>query len=209
MRIASTVGARSPRPIRNRILYMHQPGVGVGGHYIPIYPYFLLAGVEPGEQQSSGIPELALPRFARLISDGMPTYAAQRLEAVIGSLAGRAVLLLGVAYRGNVREVAFTSARLLQKALVERGALVYVDDPLFSYDELQDLGYTPLVQDHLDKIEAIILQAGHQAYRQFDFNLFQRCKMVLDGRRALHRQQVEALGMRYMAIGDGNHKERS
>ena len=54
----------------------------------------------------------------------MATYAVQRLEACMGTLRGKAVLVLGVAYRGDVRETSFTSAKLLQKALIECGAMV-------------------------------------------------------------------------------------
>jgi UDP-N-acetyl-D-mannosaminuronate dehydrogenase len=149
---------------------------------------------------------LALPRAARVVNDAMAAYTVHRLETYAGPLAGKVVLVLGVAYRGDVRETAFTSAKLLQKALIERGAFVCADDPLFSYDELLALGYAPLAPGRSGEVEAIVLQADHQAYRQFDFSLFQRCRVVLDGRRALRieqREQLRALGIRYMAVGDG------
>src|SRR5207244_8938969 len=62
----------------------------------------------------AALPALSLPRSARRINDAMAEYAANRIEAVVGSLTGRSALLLGVAYRGAVREAAFSSARLLQ-----------------------------------------------------------------------------------------------
>ena len=88
---------------------------------IPVYPYFLLAGLEDRQVQvhESQVPMLALPRYARQINDAMAEYAVQRLQNAIGSLADQSVLILGVAYRGDVREVAFTSAKLLQKALLD------------------------------------------------------------------------------------------
>src|SRR5207244_3544525 len=107
-------------------------------------------------------PMLMLPRYARRINDAMAEYAVHRIEGITGSLAGQSVLILGVAYRGNVREVAFTSAKLLQDALVEHGATVYTDDPLFSADELYALRYTPLTPLVEDKIRGIILQADHK-----------------------------------------------
>ncbi|HZO76169.1 MAG TPA: nucleotide sugar dehydrogenase [Ktedonobacteraceae bacterium] len=188
--------------------HIHTPGVGVGGHCIPVYPYFLLAGDLPQ-------PVLTLPRSARAINDAMAEYAVQRVEAITGSLAGRAVLMLGVSYRGDVRETAFTSARLLQDALLAHGASVYVDDPLFEEAELRAEGYIPYGRDKSgpygcdksgshetrEEICAIILQANHRAYQSFDFSQFPHCKVVLDGRMALDRQKIEALGMRYVCIG--------
>src|SRR5262249_8385848 len=117
------------------------------------------------------------------------------------------VLILGVAYRGNVRETAFTSAQLLQKALLAAGAAVYVDDPLYSADELRALGYTPLPAEGEGTVRAIILQADHQGYQSFEFSRFKQCKVVLDGRKALRREQIEGLGMDYITIGDGTYKK--
>jgi nucleotide sugar dehydrogenase len=203
--VAAAIRAANTQP------YSHilSPGVGVGGHCIPVYPYFLLSGVEK-VGPFTFTPEvsmLALPRTARRINDAMAQYAVQRIEAVIGSVAHRSVLMLGVAYRGDVRESAFTSAKLLQDALLERGATVYVDDPLFGDAELVALGYRPFVSDHEGEICAIILQAGHQAYQELDFSRFASCQVVLDGRRALRREQIESLSMSYLAIGDGNRQD--
>ncbi len=182
--------------------HIHTPGVGVGGHCIPVYPYFLISGVEEAGERRSSL--LQLPRQARQINDNMAAYAVQRIESIAGSLTGQGVLILGVAYRGNVREVAFTSARLLQEELVKHGAVVYAHDPLFTDDELRALGYTPLAADDETAIGAIVLQADHRAYQAFDFRRFPRCRVLLDGRRALDRAKIEEAGMHYLAIGDGN-----
>src|SRR5437764_2385611 len=118
--------------------HIHTPGVGVGGHCIPVYSYFLINGLLENEmqQQAFQLAHLLLPRAARQVNDAMAEYAVQRIEAVTGSLAHQSVLILGVAYRGNVRETAFTSATLLRQALLRHGAVVFADDPLYSDEEL-------------------------------------------------------------------------
>jgi nucleotide sugar dehydrogenase len=202
LNVSTAIAAANTQPYS----HIHAPGVGVGGHCIPVYPYFLLAGCtdqHPASEHSM----LSIPRYARRINDSMAHYVVERLQAVIGLLAHQSVLILGVAYRGNVRETAFTSAQLLQKALLEAGAAVYVDDPLYSADELRALGYTPLPSGAEGEIRAIILQADHQVYHSFDFSRFKQCKVMLDGRNALHREQIEVLGMDYITIGDGTYKK--
>jgi nucleotide sugar dehydrogenase len=199
--VAAAIAAANTQPYS----HIHTPGVGVGGHCIPVYPYFLLAGVENCDSLRL-LPEqqlLALPRSARRINDAMAEYAVRRIETAVGSLAHQSVLILGIAYRGNVRESAFTSAKLLQAALLKRGATIYVDDPLFSEPELLALGYTPLLTEYESEICAVILQADHQVYRGFDFSRFAHCQVVLDGRRVLSREHVELQGLRYISIGDG------
>jgi nucleotide sugar dehydrogenase len=190
--VAAAIAAANTQPYS----HIHDPGVGVGGHCIPVYPYFLLHGITDG---------LLLPRYARAINDTMATYAVERIEAVTGPLANQSVLILGVAYRGDVRESAFSSAKLLQAALQERGATVYVHDPLFGAHELEAMGYTPLRPEQHDAICAIMLQANHQAYRSFAFHHFTHCQVVFDGRRALRRETIESLGMRYLSVGDGQN----
>jgi len=204
LNVAAAIAAANSQPYS----HIHAPGVGVGGHCIPVYPYFLLVSIEETELSLDFQHQrLMLPRFARRINDAMAQYAVHRIESVIGSLANQSVLILGVAYRANVHETAFTSAKLLQNTLLERGAIVYVDDPLFSADEIRNLGYTPLIPEMEGEISAMILQADHQAYQLLDFRRFSRCQVVLDGRGALRREQIEALGMRYITIGDGYYEK--
>src|SRR6266566_7590719 len=203
--VATAITAANTQPYS----HIHTPGVGVGGHCIPVYPYFLIHGLLENEmqQQAFQLAHLLLPRAARQVNDAMAEYAVQRIEAVTGSLAHRSVLILGVAYRGNVRETAFTSAKLVQQALLRRGAVVYADDPLYSDEELRALGYTPLPACYKHEIHAIILQADHQEYSAADFGEFTHCQVVFDGRRALSRVAIESLGMHYLAVGDGGYQQ--
>ncbi|MGH2498153.1 MAG: nucleotide sugar dehydrogenase [Ktedonobacteraceae bacterium] len=185
--------------------HVHAPGVGVGGHCIPVYPYFLINGLLKREMQQDSLQlaHLLLPRAARQVNDAMAEYAVQRIEAITGSLADQAVLIMGVSYRGDVRETAFSSARLLRQALLRHGARVFADDPLYGNDEMLSMGYTPLSLDRQSEISAIIVQAAHPIYHDTDFRKFSGCQVLLDGRGVLSRAKVEQQGIRYIAIGDG------
>ena len=176
--------------------HLHAPGVGVGGHCIPVYPYFLL----------DGVPDQRLTALSREINDGMASYAAEVLDrelAVAGAdgLRGRVVLILGLAYRGNVKEAAFSSTLLLAAALRGRGARVLVHDPLFSDEEIKTLGLEPASLPPAHPVDAAILQAAHGAYLDLDAALLPGLKVFLDGRNALDRRRIEASGARYVAIG--------
>lgn len=200
--VAKAISAANTQPES----HIHTPGVGVGGHCIPVYPYFLFSHLEELQTQfhDTELPMLLLSRFARRINDSMAEHAVRRIESLVGSLEDQSVLILGVAYRGNVHETAFTCAKLLRDVLLERGANVYVDDPLFSDEELRALGYTPLSTECEGEIRVIILQANHDSYHSFGFDRFARCQAVLDGRNMLRREMIESLGMHYITIGDGH-----
>ena len=67
----------------------------------------------------------------------MPAYAVELLDDALGGLAGERVLILGVAYRGGVKETAFSGAFALRDALAARGATPVAADPLYDDDELR------------------------------------------------------------------------
>ena len=116
--------------------HIHRPGVAVGGHCIPVYPRFYL----------HGDPHARLPVVAREVNEAMPAYAVELLAAELGGaerLAGERVLVLGVAYRGDVKETAFSGAFALRDELARRGAQPLAADPLYDDDELRALGFVP------------------------------------------------------------------
>lgn len=178
--------------------HIHQPGVGVGGHCIPVNPYLLTHG--PADEVGD-ISSLRLAATSRQINDGMARYGVDRLEAVLGSLEGSRVLILGLSYRPNVKEAAHSSALSLAAELRARGARPLVHDPLFSSAEIAALGLEAAGELPAPRIDAIIVQALHDAYRDLDLGSFAGCRAVLDGRNALERRQVEAAGMKYLGVG--------
>ena len=173
--------------------HLHCPGVGVGGHCIPVYPYLLIDRTE----------QSALAATARAINDAMPAHAVDVLDDALGGLAGRRVLILGVTFRPGVKEVAHSPALALHAELGGRDALPLAHDPLFSPDELVALGLNAVSLDPPPPIDAIILQTAHSLYRALDFARFPGLQVVLDGRAALDATTVAAAGVRYLAIGRG------
>ncbi len=169
--------------------HLHQPGLGVGGHCLPVYPYFL-----PDDGTTR------LPRLARDANNAMARYGVAKLEAVAGSLRDKTVLILGLAYRANVKEAAHSSAFLLADQLAARGARAVIHDPLFSADEVRAFGLEPVGSLPVSA-DAIIVQAWHDAYQDLDLRAFVGCRALLDGRQAVDRASVEAAGMVYVGIG--------
>jgi nucleotide sugar dehydrogenase len=171
--------------------HIHMPGVGVGGHCIPVYPHFLF----------NGDPELRLPPLARDINESMGAFAIDRITERVGSLDGQAVLVLGIAYRGDVREDAFSSAFRLRDELVAAGATVYANDPYFDDEHLQGLGFEPFDLERPVPVRVAVLQAAHDAYRSLDPNRLPGLELFVDGRNALDRAAFERAGVGYVGIG--------
>jgi UDP-N-acetyl-D-mannosaminuronic acid dehydrogenase len=170
--------------------HIHRPGVAVGGHCIPVYPRFYLGSDE----------EALIPATAREVNEGMPAYAVELLERELGSLSGERVVILGVAYRGNVKETAFSGAFGVRDALIARGAQPLATDPLYDDDELRALGFEPW--DGGDAAGAI-LQADHGAYSGMSPADLPGVRAVVDGRAALDPARFNPVGVALRRIGGG------
>ena len=185
--VSEVIGAANSQPYS----HIHQPGVGVGGHCIPVYPHFLF----------NGDPELRIPPLAREINEGMGAFTIDLAEDRIGSLDGQPVVVLGVAYRGDVREDAFSSAFRLRDELLAAGAQVYGHDPYFDDDHLRALGFEPYDLEHPADVRVAILQAAHERYARLEPSDLPGIELFVDGRNAADRERWERNGTRYVGIG--------
>lgn len=152
--------------------HIHRPGIAVGGHCIPVYPRLYL----------STDPRADIVRTARLLNASMPERLVAQAEGVLGSLDGLDAVVLGAAYRGGVKETAFSGVFPTVEALRSRGANVSVHDPLYSDDELVQLGLTPYMLGH--EIHLAVLQTDHADYRTLSPAELPGIRLLVDGRNA-------------------------
>lgn len=171
--------------------HLHRPGLGVGGHCMPVYPYFLTGDAE----------EAALTLAARGINDAMHLRAADMLDAALSGLARRRVLILGLTYRPGVRETAYSPALALAHELQRRGAAVAGHDPLLSPAEITACGVAPASPDAPPPVDAVVLHTNDPAYAGLDPRVFDGLRAVLDAAGALDPRAVTEAGAAYLAIG--------
>jgi UDP-N-acetyl-D-mannosaminuronic acid dehydrogenase len=136
---------------------------------------------------------------ARAINEGMPGYAVGLLERDLGEeLEGVRVLILGVTYRGDVKQTAFSGAFPVARELEHRGALVLAADPLYSAAELLELGFEPWDGDRVD---AAVVQADHSEYRTLRPSDVPGARVIVDGRDVIDSEPWVAAGIPIRRIG--------
>jgi nucleotide sugar dehydrogenase len=154
--------------------HIHRPGIAVGGHCIPVYPRLYLWND----------PSATVVRAARSANAEMPAYAVSQAKAAYGGdLAGAAAVVLGVAYRGGVKETAFSGVFDVVASLLNEGADVTVQDPMYTDDELRELGFEPYAPGA--PVDVVIVQADHKEYLDLTESDFPGVAVVLDGRNFL------------------------
>jgi nucleotide sugar dehydrogenase len=153
--------------------HLHRPGIAVGGHCIPVYPRFYLWND----------PSATVVRAAREANAAMPEESVALLERLHGDLGGQTVAVLGAAYRGGVRETAFSGVFDVVRALAARSARPVVHDPLYGDDDLRVLGLTPLRPGM--PVQAAVVQTDHAEYAELDGGFLPEVRTVVDGRGVL------------------------
>ncbi|MFH1789417.1 MAG: nucleotide sugar dehydrogenase [Candidatus Altiarchaeota archaeon] len=173
------------------------PGAGVGGHCAPVYPHFLM------KDASKKAVKLRLAQDARAINDEMPEYTVSLLkDALGGSLSGKNILVLGLAFRPNVKEKMFSPALKVAGKLKKDGAKVFINDPLYTEKELEGIGH-PAQLDALGPLDGAILVTAHKEYANLDaVKLKERgVKAFVDGRNFLDADKFKSAGIIYRGIG--------
>lgn len=173
--------------------HIHRPGIAVGGHCIPVYPRLYLWND----------PEASIVRTARAANAAMPSYTVGLLEGAHGALAGQRVAVLGAAYRGGVKETAFSGVFDAVNALKSAGAEVLVEDPMYTDEELAKFGFTPY---HFgEPVDAAVLQADHAEYKGLTKEQLPGIRTIVDGRKILDPANFEGVTFRSIGVPAENN----
>jgi len=175
----------------------HYPSCGVGGHCIPVDPYYL---IERAKQ--SGFDHRFL-KIAREINNSMPAYAVEllrdELNAIRLPLNGTKVGVLGLAYKPNVDDLRESPAEDVILELKRYGADVATFDP-----HILRLSTEQTLESILDRSDAVILVTAHREFLEsVTPELLARhgVRVFIDGQNAFDREPMRAVGIGYKGIG--------
>lgn len=175
-----------------------RPGAGVGGHCMPVYPYFLIK---------------KYPDLTKLISEGqeinesMPAYMVELTKKGIKQLGKKlecsAILILGLAYRPNVKESMNSPTLEIVRQLRDKVEKIAVYDPVFSKSEVEEICQTtywnPKGKEN-NQYDAVLVATGYEKFkeiiRQFPSNI-----ALIDGRNLIDEKDRFLV---YKAVGRGD-----
>ncbi len=120
--------------------HIHLPSTGVGGHCIPVYPWFLVKEME--KRDKFGYAKLL--RTARQINDEMVNYWAEKIVLecmkINKPLNEVTICVRGISFREGVKELYNSRNLALAKLLSEKGLNIYVYDQFYSSEEVWEMG---------------------------------------------------------------------
>jgi len=174
-----------------------QPGAGVGGHCIPVYPYFVTKTtqtdtciIEAARKQNEYMPH----HMINLITEGLRDVGKSPKDS--------SILLLGLAFRNGVKEYMNSPAIPIIQRLKELHANIFLNDPLFSRGEIEILGVK--YGEGYDDMDCLVIITNHEEYKKNDWLTIGRSmrnKVIIDGRGIVDPSKMRELGFVYKGIG--------
>ena len=163
--------------------HLHDAGVGVGGHCLPVYPYLLLKEVEK---------DYGLIRKAREINDYMPSHTAE----IVKAQNPKSITIFGMAYLRETNEYRFSPA--IQIARLLKDYDLKVCDPNIGNETLSQWGKPVDIEEGL-KSDVLVFTVGHSQFKGLEEKI-PETSVVIDGRRILDPSKLKA---KYIAVGKG------
>jgi UDP-N-acetyl-D-glucosamine dehydrogenase len=161
----------------------YYPGPGLGGHCIPIDPFYLT-----WKAREYGV-HTRFIELAGEINSGMPHWVIDKIAGALNersrAIKGSRVLVLGIAYKKNVDDMRESPAVELMELLAEKGAAVEYSDPHVPvFPKMRkysfNLSSVPLTAERVGSYDLVLIATNHDA---FDYELIRKsAKLVVDTR---------------------------
>jgi len=175
----------------------HWPSCGVGGHCIPVDPYYLIQKAE-----AVGFSHDFL-KLARRINNNMPNYTVELLQDALNELKlpikNTSIGVLGISYKANIGDTRESPSFKIIEQLEKMGAKIITFDPFVKKHSTEKS-----LKDILKKSVAIIVATDHSDFvNMIDGDILKesKVKLVIDGKNCLDKNNIEACGIKYKGIG--------
>lgn len=180
-----------------------QPGPGVGGHCIPLDPYYLSTKAREFDFHTRFI------ELSASINEHMPYYVTHRIMEALNqrcqTIRNAGILVLGVAYKKDVGDDRESPALKTIELLLRKGALVVYHDPFIPSIEVQGrkMESVPLDDEHLQAADCVLIATDHSV---FDYqHILNTARLVFDSRGAtLNIKSDKLIRLGESGISEGN-----
>lgn len=184
---------------------VYYPGGGVGGHCLPVDPYYLVKKAKELGYHSKVI------AAGRTINDYMPQHVFGLLTDALNdnekSVKNSKVVVLGLSYKENVGDDRESPSEELINELEHYQARVTIVDPYIEETNVYGTLESDVYQA-LEDADALVLMTAHQEFRDLDFekaNKLMKIPIIVDARRIYDPEKLKEMGFYYSGVGAVNN----
>ena len=183
---------------------IHYPGAGVGGPCLPINSYQFL-----NTAKRIGL-ELNIIESSRKINEKMPEHVVQLLldgfKENDKPIKDSHILLLGVSYKPNVKDIQLTPAEHIIKKLQDLGAIVHIYDPYFISQNIFDIHTEKNLNEIISNVDSTIIVTAHDEFKKLEISLFKQMKtpVLVDTRGIIDPEIAKQNQLIFRGLGRGH-----
>jgi len=183
---------------------IHYPGAGVGGPCLPINSYQLL---NTAKRIGSN---LTIIESGRKINEKMPDHVVELTSDAFKeskkSIENSEILILGVSYKPNVRDIQLSPAEHIIKKLQDLGANIHIYDPYFPSSNVFGITSENNIGDIISKVDAAIIVTAHDEFKELQVEIFTKMKhpIVIDTRGIIDPYIAKQEKLIFRGLGRGN-----
>ena len=185
---------------------VHYPGAGVGGPCLPINSYQLL-----NTARRTGV-KLGIIESARKINEKMPDHVIDLISDAFREsnirLDGSDILIFGVSYKPDVKDIQLTPAEHIIEKLKNLGANVHIYDPYFTSTKIFGIDTLTTIPDEniLKTMNAAVIVTGHDSFKSFKISNFSLMKnpILIDTRGIFEPRDAKNANLIFRGLGRGD-----
>ena len=183
---------------------IHYPGAGVGGPCLPINSYQLL---NTAKRIGS---KLSIIESGRKINENMPEHVIELISDAFKeckkSIENSEILILGVSYKPNVKDIQLSPAEHIIKKLQILGANIHIYDPYFPSSQVYGITSEGNIDDIIPKVDAAIIVTGHDEFKKIRIHTFTKMQhpILVDTRGIIDPSIAEQEKLIFRGLGRGN-----
>jgi len=184
---------------------VHYPSAGVGGPCLPVNSYQMINFAKNFTSKTFGLVE-----NGRKINENMPFHTVELLEDALNEikkpLSGSSILVLGVSYKPDVKDIQLSPVEKIINLLQEKGANILIYDPYFKNSEIFGIKTLNDFVQNLENSDGLIIATAHKEFHNID-PIFLKSKMktsvVIDSKNIIDQNLANQAGLIYRGIGRG------
>tara|TARA_B110000014_G_scaffold263452_1_gene260273 strand:+ start:1314 stop:2666 length:1353 start_codon:yes stop_codon:yes gene_type:complete len=183
---------------------VHYPGAGVGGPCLPINSYQLL---NTARRTGSN---LSIIESGRKINEKMPEHVIEltldAFKECKKSIQNTDILILGISYKPNVKDIQLTPAEEIIKKLQNLGTNIHIYDPYFTSTKVFGITVENNIEDIISKVDAAIIVTAHDEFKKLDSSLFNQMKhsILIDTRGIIEPLEAKQNKIIFRGLGRGD-----
>ena len=182
---------------------IHYPGAGVGGPCLPINSYQLLNAA-----RRSGV-NLSMIEYSRQINEKMPEHVIKltldAFKECKKPIQNNDILILGVSYKPDVKDIQLTPAKHIIKKLQDLGANIHIYDPYFSSSQVFGINVEENLDAVISKVDASIIITAHKEFQNIPLPVFNKMKspILVDTRGIIDPMDAKQAKLIFRGLGRG------